>query len=40
MWINEVTEILVEAAEVAILPRFRALAEGPCTGITPQAFCC
>ncbi|MFF3670961.1 inositol monophosphatase family protein [Microtetraspora malaysiensis] len=28
MWINQVTEILLEAAEVAILPRFRALAEG------------
>ncbi|MFC0864032.1 inositol monophosphatase family protein [Sphaerimonospora cavernae] len=28
MWIDKVTEILSEAAEVAILPRFRALEEG------------
>lgn len=28
MWIDEVTEILAEAAEVAILPRFRSLAAG------------
>lgn len=28
MWIDEVTGILCEAAEVAILPRFRALAAG------------
>ncbi|WP_067181443.1 inositol monophosphatase family protein [Microtetraspora niveoalba] len=28
MWIDEVTGILLEAAEVAILPRFRALAAG------------
>ncbi|MCC5580114.1 inositol monophosphatase [Microtetraspora sp. AC03309] len=28
MWINKVTEILIDAAEIAILPRFRALADG------------
>ncbi|MEU7895345.1 hypothetical protein AB0B45_21120 [Nonomuraea sp. NPDC049152] len=51
MWIDEVTEILVEAAEVAILPRFRALADGeiaeksPCSsgrchGTTHPVPCC
>ncbi|MBB6351107.1 hypothetical protein ACWGH8_04090 [Nonomuraea muscovyensis] len=28
MWIDQVTEMLTDAAEIAILPRFRALADG------------
>ncbi len=35
MWIDTVTEILHEAAAVAILPRYRALAEGEITEKTP-----
>ncbi|WP_431904794.1 inositol monophosphatase family protein [Nonomuraea sp. bgisy101] len=36
MWINKVTEILLDAAEIAILPRFRALADGEVTEKSPD----
>lgn len=35
MWVDEVTGVLREAAEVAILPRFRALADGEVTEKAP-----
>ncbi|MBN6057754.1 inositol monophosphatase [Nonomuraea sp. RK-328] len=35
MWIDQVTEMLTDAAEIAILPRFRALADGEVTEKSP-----